>query len=328
MYVRTYCWCSVRAIALACALTCPRLRWRPPGREPHTLRGGGDWQGCRTVEGQPGPTPAGSEQKPSPYPVARAQLEGQRVPSQSSGCLHEYPAVTLVEWEAQFSESFPWHALGIRQSFCYNCYHLDTFVDVIVFKYYVKVWVQSYVCIYVPLRILSNALIKSVPTFCHLQRQFDIQTPPHCLSHSNLTIATNIQQHKTLAPLGDKLLKRIQWPTAAEAHTFDTIALLSTLLYVAAASKSVSRLVPTDSGRRFWAMKPLPSVRDAHTEHELAKQWKRVLLKKCDCPMYTWGRFCMNSFDLNGTMVMPWLYWVLGTACIYTYVCTGIRTSE
>ena len=76
---------------------------------------------------------------------------------------------------------------------------------------------------------------------------------PHCLSGSNSTqlLRTNIQWHKIPAPLGDKLSNRIQWPTAAEAHTFDSIALLSIFLCVEAASKSVSRLVPTDSGRRF-----------------------------------------------------------------------------
>ena len=145
------------------------------------------------------------------------------------------------------------------------------------------------------------------------------------LIRHNCYVYTNIQWHKIPAPLGDKLSNRIQWPTADEAHTFDTIALLSIFLCVEAASKSVSRLVPTDSGRRFWAMKPLPSVRDAHTEHELAKQWKRLLLKK-SVNVCTWGRFCTDSFDLNGTMAMPWLYWVLGTACIYVH--TYRHTSE
>ena len=320
-------------LTLACALTCPRLRWRPPGREPHILRGEGDWQGCRTVEGQPGPTPAGSEQKPSPCPVARAQLEGQRVPSQSSGCLNEYPAVTIVEWEAQFSESFPWHQAKFL-------------LELLAFRHICRCdrlqmlctsWVQSYVCTYIHtyVPLWSNALNKNAPMFCHLQRQFDIQNP-HCLSGSNSTqlLHTNIQWHKIPAPLSDKLSNRIQWPTADEAHTFDTIALLSIFLCVEAASKSVSRLVPTDSGRRFWAMKPLPSVRDAHTEHGLAKQWKRLLFKRSvtvSCTRRYLGQILHGPF---------WPEWhhgyaviVLGTGnclyvCIYVYIRTGILVNK
>ena len=187
-------------------------------------------------------------------------------------------------------------------------------------------WVQRYVHMYVPL--LSNALNKNAPMFCHLQRQFDIQNP-HCLSCSNSTqlLRTNIHWHKIPAPLGDKLSNRIQWPTAAEAHTFDTIALLSIFLCVEAASKSVSRLVPTDSGRRFWAMKPLPSVRDAHTEHELAKQWKRLLFKRSvtvPCTRRYLGQILHGQF---------WPEWhhgyaviVLGTGnCLYVYMYTYVQ---
>ena len=199
-------------------------------------------------------------------------------------------------------------------------------------------WVQSYVLTYtrtyVPL--LSNALNKNAPMFCHLQRKFDIQTPTVflVLIQQNCYVYTNIHWHKILAPLGDKLSNRIQWPTAAEAHTFDTIALLSIFLCVEAASKSVSRLVPTDSGRRFWAMKPLPSVRDAHTEHELAKQWKRLLFKRsvtvpCTCTYVPGADFARTVL----TRMAPWLcrdctgYWEL---LVRTYICihTYRHTSE